>query len=51
MFRFACFEHGLSSADFPTLPAVVRDSFPSLVIHALLPYVLNNFGFAFAKRI
>ena len=51
VFRSACFEHGLSPADFPVLPAMVRDSFPSLGVHPLLPYVLKYFGYAFAEEI
>ena len=47
---FRCFEHGLSPADFPALPAMVRDSFPSLGVHPLLPYVLTYFGYAFAEE-
>ena len=50
MFRSACFEHGMSQADFPALPAMVRDSFPPLGAHPLLPYVLKYFGYTFAEE-
>ena len=50
VFRSACFEHGLSPADFPTLLAVVRDPFLSLRIHPLLPYVLKYFEYALAEE-
>lgn len=46
VFRSACFERGLSTADFPFLPPVVRDSFPSLGVYPILPYVLKIFGSA-----
>ena len=44
----AAFASGLSSGDFPVLPLDVRESFPSLGVHPLLPPVLKHFGFACA---
>ena len=46
VFAPAAFEQWLSTGDFPLLPLTVRENFPSLGIHPLLPYVLKHFGYA-----
>ena len=48
VFLSAAFERGLSVHDFPELPPSVRDSFPSVGVHPLLPPVQKHFGFACA---
>ena len=48
VFLSAAFERGLSVRNFPELPPSVRDSFPSVRVHRLLPPVLKHFGFACA---
>ena len=44
VFLSASFERGLSVRDFPELPPSVRDSFPSVGVHPLLPRCKSTSG-------